>query len=127
MSIEDIDKRFKKLEIQELTILLLDLKDSSEEEKISAIYRIIHHSSQMLQKINEINLIIKYDQSFENEKVLRHFVNYSTNSYRYKNVVFYGDISELLVAGISQINRKLNTKIRCFKTKKDAIKYILIK
>ncbi len=127
MSTIDIDKRFQKIKMLEQTLLFLNLKDSSEEEKISAIYRLTHHRIQMQQEVNEINLIIKYDQLSESERVLEHFVNYSKSSYRFKNVAFYGDMSELLVAGITRINRNLNAKIRCFKTKKDAIKYILIK
>jgi hypothetical protein len=127
ISVKNIDQRFQKTKIEEQNFLFINLIDSSEEEKISTIYRLTHHSKLINQNTNRVNLVIRYDQSFENERVLEHFVSYSTNSYLFKNVVFYGDISELLIAGTSRINRNLNTKIKCFKTKRDAIKYILKK
>ena len=123
----DIDKRFKRISIQEQIILFLNLKDSSKEEKIAAIYRLTHYQSMLQQESQSINLLVRYDKSYEDARVIEHLVNHFKSSYFYKQTAFYGDISELLLAGIFRINRYLESNIQVFKRKKDAIIHILQK
>ena len=119
-----LTKRFDWIQENGNRYLLLNLYNTSIEEKIAAFYQLKHYGNDFPEFKNKSCLVIRYHGLNEDQRVLDHFLGYVENNTYFKKVAVYGDKTTYLVVGIKILITKYQKNIKLFKTKEHAVQWI---
>lgn len=124
-NILEIDKRFKWEKIENKTVLSVDVSYSTDEEKIAMIYRFSYYGNNFPKGVKKAYFLIKNKDSVPQLKVLKHIMQYAKNHNFFEKTAFYGLIPPIAIATVKVINPYLKHKIGLFKTRKEALEFLL--
>lgn len=120
----DIDKRFHWQEVKGKTILFADASHTTNEEQIALIYRLPYYSKHFPEGIKKAYLLINCEGTTPKSS-LKHMIKYAKNHNYFERTICYGGFNPFVITAVKMSSKFLKNKARIFKTKKEAIDYVL--